>query len=76
MFFLLLVGLELCWYPTLFVSALVFLAVLEALTILVLSLLVTVSFLRVSRLAGIVLVFHSVWVVYLMILTFAIFFRN
>lgn len=76
MFFLLLVGLELCWYPTLFVSALVFLAVLEALMILVLSLLVTVSFLRVSRLAGIVLVFHSVWVVYLMILTFAIFFRN
>ena len=76
MFFLLLVGLELCWYPTLFVSAMVFLAVLESLMILILSLLVTVCFLRVSRLAGVILLLHSVWVIYLMILTFAIFFRN
>ena len=76
MLFLLLVALELCWYPTLFVSALVFLAVLESLMILVLSLLVTVGFFRVSRLAGVILTLHCVWVIYLMILTFSIFFRN
>ncbi|MDY3864039.1 MAG: tryptophan-rich sensory protein [Eubacteriales bacterium] len=76
MLFLLLVALELCWYPTLFVSALVFLAVLESLMILVRSLLVTVGFFRVSRLAGVILTLHCVWVIYLMILTFSIFFRN
>lgn len=76
MFFLLLLALELCWYPTLFRSAQVFLAVLESLAVLVLSLLVTVSFFRVSRIAGTILVLHSVWVTYLMLLTFAIFFRN
>lgn len=76
MFFLLLLALELCWYPTLFRSAQVFLAVLESLMILVLSLLVMVSFFRVSRIAGTILVLHSVWATYLMLLTFTIFFRN
>lgn len=76
MLFLLLIALELCWYPTLFVSAMVFLAVLESLAIVVLSLLVTVGFFRVSRLSGILLVLHSVWLCYLMVLTFSIFFRN
>ena len=76
MLFILLMVLELCWYPTLFVSAMVFLAVLESVMILVLSLLVTVSFFRVSRLGGGILLFHSVWVTYLMCLTFSIFFRN
>lgn len=76
MFFFLLLFLELCWYPTLFVSASVFLAVLEAMGMLVLALLVTVCFFRVCRLSGVVMLFHCVWTVYLMALTFAIFFRN
>lgn len=76
MLFILLTVLELCWYPTLFVSALVFLALLESILMLCLSVCVTVCFLRVSRLSGVILIFHSVWLVFLLVLTFSIFFRN
>ena len=55
---------------------LVFLAVLESVMILVLSLLVTVSFFRVSRLGGVILLFHSVWVTSLMCLAFSPYFSE
>lgn len=74
--FVLLLILELCWYPTLFRSAMVFLAVLESIAAVALSLAVAVSFWRVSRLSGLLLSLHCMWAIYLMILTASIFFRN
>ncbi len=75
MFFVLLAVLELCWYPTVFGAGLLFLAMLEALIQLFLAIVVTISFFKVSRLAGWIMTLHCVWLSYLMILTFAIFFR-
>ena len=76
MLFVLLAVLELCWYPTLFSAGMVFLSLLEAVAMLLLALCVTVSFLRVSKFSGLILILHSVWLCYLLILTFAVFFRN
>ena len=76
MLFILLALLELCWYPTLFVAGLVFLGLVLALLMLCLSICVTISFLRVSKLSGLILILHDVWLTYLVILCFAIFFRN
>ncbi len=74
MLFALLAVLELCWYPTLFVKGLVFLATLEALAMTFLAILTTISFLRVSKFSGIILIFHTVWVIYLTLLTCAVLF--
>ena len=76
LFFVLLAVVELCWYPTLFGGGLMFLCVLEALLMMLLSVCVAVSFFRISGLSGILLSLHSVWVLYLLIFTCAIFFRN
>ncbi len=75
MLFVLLGVLELCWYPTLFGAGLVFLSVLESMLILCLSVGVTLSFYRVSKLAGMLLLFHCVWLCYMLILNFAVLFR-
>ena len=74
MFFVLLAALELCWYPTLFIKGLVLLATVEAMAMVFLAVLTTVSFLRVSRFSGIILIFHTIWVIYLMLLTCAVMF--
>ena len=76
MLFVLLAVLELCWYPTFFGANLVFLSVLESILILCLGIAVTVSFSRVSKFAGAILVFHDVWLVYMLIMNFSILFRN
>ncbi len=76
MLFVLLAVLELCWYPTLFKAGLVFLCLLESIVILVLSVCVTISFLRVSKFSGFILILHNIWLCYLLILAFAVFFRN
>ena len=75
MLFVLLAVLELCWYPTLFGANLVFLSVLESIVILCLSVSVTLCFYRVSKYAGMLLLFHNVWLIYMLILNFSIFFR-
>ena len=74
MLFVLLAVLELLWYPTLFGAAWVFLSVLESILILILSVCVTVSFYRVTKFAGMILLLHDIWVSYLLILNFAILF--
>ncbi len=76
LFFVLMAVIELCWYPTLFGGGLVFLCVLEALLMTCLSLMVVFCFFRISGLSGILLSFHCVWIVYLLIFTCAVFFRN
>ncbi len=76
MFFVLLAVLELCWYPTLFGAGLVFLSVLECILILCLAIVVTVCFYRVSRFAGVLFLLHDVWLVYMLILNFAVLFRT
>lgn len=76
MIFVLLAVLELCWYPTLFGANLVFLSVLESILILCLSVAVTFSFYRISKFAGMILFFHDIWLIYMLILNFAVFFRN
>ena len=75
MLFVLLGVLELLWYPTLFGSAWVFLSVLESIVILCLSVCVTVSFYRVTKFAGMILFLHDIWLIYLLVLNFAILFH-
>ena len=74
MIFVLLAVLELCWYPTFFGAGLIFLSVLESILILCLSVCVTVCFARVSKFAGMLLFLHDVWLIYMLILNFAVFF--
>lgn len=76
LFFVLMAVIELCWYPTLFGGGLVFLCVLEAVLMTCLSLMVAYSFFRISGLSGILLSLHSIWIIYLLIFTCAVFFRN
>ena len=76
MLFVLLAVLELLWYPTLFYWGLLFLVLIECICMLALSVAVTVCFFKVSRLAGYITVAHTVWLAYLLILAFAILFRN
>ena len=76
MLFVVLAVLELCWYPTLFGANLVFLSVLEAVLILCLSVAVTYSFYRISKFAGMILLFHDIWLIYMLILNFSILFQS
>ncbi len=76
MLFVLFAVLELCWYPTFFGAGLLFLSVLECILILCLCVCVTVCFSRVSKLAGMLLLLHDVWLIYILILNFAVFFRS
>ena len=76
LFFVLLAAIELCWYPTLFGGELVFLGLFEAVLTVFLSVCVSVCFFRISGLSGILLSLHSVWLLYLLIFTCAVFFRN
>lgn len=72
LYFVLLSMLELLWYPTLFGAELVFLSVLEAVLILCVSVATTVSFYRVTKFAGMLLLLHDVWLIYMLILNFAV----
>ncbi|MBR2020427.1 MAG: tryptophan-rich sensory protein [Clostridia bacterium] len=76
MLFVLLAVLELCWYPTLFGAQLVFLSVLESILILCLAVAVTYSFYRVTKFAGMLLLFHDIWLTYMLILNFSVLFRG
>ncbi|MBR3893738.1 MAG: tryptophan-rich sensory protein [Clostridia bacterium] len=75
MFFVLLAVLEICWYPLFFGAHLVFLSALASILILCLALTVTFSFYRVTKFAGMLLLLHDVWLVYMLILNFAVLFR-
>lgn len=76
MLFVITLALELCWYPLLFTGGMVFAALLQSLFALALAVLTTICFFHVSRFAGWIMVFHTVWLAYLLILTFRIFIRN
>ena len=74
--FLLLFVLELLWYPTLFSGMLLFLSALLALLILGAAVFLSVILSRIGRLAAVILIFHDVWLAYLLILNFVILFRS
>ena len=74
MLFVMLGVLELCWYPTFFGAGMIFLSVLESILILCLSIGVTFCFYRVSKLGGMLILFHDIWLIYMLILNFAVFF--
>ena len=76
MFFLLLLFLEMLWYPTFFAVGLVFVSALLSVLILCLSVAVTSCFYRVTKFAGMLLMLHDVWLVYMLSLNIAILFRN
>ena len=67
--------LELCWYPVLFGARLVLVGTLLSIVLLMLSVWVTGCFCRVSKLGGILFILHDIWLVYLLILNFAILFH-
>ncbi len=73
--FVLMAVLELCWYPTLLVRGLVLLTVLEAILMTLFAILATISFWRVSRFAGAIQAFHTLWLFYILVLSFTIGFR-
>ncbi|MBQ7335864.1 MAG: tryptophan-rich sensory protein [Clostridia bacterium] len=74
MLFILLAVLEFCWYPTFFGAGLIFLSVLESILILCLAVGVTLCFYRVSKFAGMLVLLHVIWLIYMLILNFAVFF--
>lgn len=74
--FLLMILLELFWYPALFVKGMVFVSLLISILSLVFAVAATVCFLRISKFAGLILILHDCWLVYLLLLTCSIFFRN
>ena len=76
MFFVLLAVMELLWYPAFFGAQVVFLSVLLAILCLCLAIAVTVSFYRVTKFAGMLLFLHDVWLIYMLILNFAVLFRG
>ena len=76
MLFVILAVLELCWYPTLFGAGLLFLSILESILILCFAVGVTVCYYRVSKFAGVLFLLHDIWLIYMLILNFAVFFKG
>lgn len=72
--FLLLYAGELCWYPLFFLGRSVFLSVLLSILLLCLGVGVSSCFSRVTRLGGIILLLHDVWLIYLLLLNVAVLF--
>ena len=75
MFFILLAVLEFCWYPAFFGAQMIFLSALLAIACLCVSLAATFSFYRVTKFAGMIFLLHDIWLIYMMILNFAILFQ-
>lgn len=75
MFFLLLLVLEYLWYPLFFGAMMVFLSSLLSILILCCSVVATLLSMKLCRPVGIALLLHDFWLVYLLILNFAVLFR-
>lgn len=75
MIFVLLSALELVWYYIFFGKSLLFISVLLSIAILCLSIWITALFYRVTKLAGMIFLLHDVWLMYMVILNCAVFFR-
>lgn len=75
LWFFLLTVFELLWYPTLFDKQLVFISVLEAILILCLSVTATAAFYRITKFSGMLFLLHDVWLIYMLILNFAVLVR-
>ncbi len=76
MLFVLLIVLELCWYPLFFAGHMVFLSGLCSVLILCLSVATAVNFFRVSFFPGGLMALHSIWLCYFLILNFAVLFHS
>ncbi len=76
MLFVVLAVAELCWYPLFFGANFVFFSALLSLFILCVSVAVTVSFYRVTKFAGMILLLHDLWLIYMLILNFAVLFQG
>ncbi len=75
MVFVLLSVLELVWYYVFFGKSLVFISVLISIGVFVLSLWITALFYRVTKFAGMLFLLHDIWLLYMVILNCAVFFR-
>lgn len=76
MFFVILLVLEYLWYAVFFGAMLVFFSSLFSIAILCCSVALTVLTARLSRLVATVMVLHDLWIIYLLILNFAVLFRS
>lgn len=75
MFFLLMAAAELCWFPLLFGTCRVFFAVLDSILAVILAIYVTIGSFRISGLSGWIFLLHSVWLIYLLIMSFSVLLR-
>lgn len=75
LFFVLMSVMELCWYPTLFGAELVLISALLSILILFLSIIVTFSFYQISKFAGMIMLFHDIWLIYMLILNCSVLFH-
>ncbi|MBQ8433045.1 MAG: tryptophan-rich sensory protein [Clostridia bacterium] len=75
MLFLLLLILELLWYPTFFGGGYVFVSVLLSILILCVSVWITAIAYRVTKFTGMLLLLHDIWLIYMMILNFTVLFH-
>ena len=76
MFFVLLLVFEYLWYAVFFGAMLVFLSVLLSILILCCAVALTVLSARLCRAVTAILVLHDLWLIYLLILNFAVLFRS
>ena len=76
MFFVILLVLEYLWYAVFFGAMLVFFSALLSIAILCCAVALTVLTSRLSRLVTAVLALHDLWLIYLLILNFAVLFRS
>lgn len=76
MLFILLVVLELVWYPCFFVKTEVFFSLLLLLLCFLLCIGVTVCFWKVSGLCGVVMLFHCLWLLYLIAVNVLVLFHT
>lgn len=73
---ILLIVLEMLWYPIFFSAGLVFFSVLLSFLILCLSVAVTSCFYRVTKFAGMILLLHDIWLLYMVFLNCFVLFQS
>ncbi|MBE6601196.1 MAG: tryptophan-rich sensory protein [Ruminococcaceae bacterium] len=74
--FFLLAAAELLWYPILFGKQFVLISVFMSILILCLAIATTTTFYRITKFSGMLLFFHDVWLIYMLILNFAVLARS
>ncbi len=74
--FVALVFLAVIWYPLLFIKEAVFLSLLIAILSAVCSFVCALEWVRIEKCAGVVVFIYSFWLLYVMIINFALLFHN